>query len=241
MRNLIFQAVRSLGSIAKGRDFALDPNLTLLDLLSFSLDKAVCALRGFFHTVIRLRRPNLIFIGKGTNIVSGRKFSLEKGSSIGRNCTIDALSKAGVAIGSGCAIGDYTIVRVSGSLADLGEGFRMGDGSSLGQFCFVGAAGGVCIGSNVIAGQRVSFHAENHNHFDIEVPIRFQGISRQGIYIGDDCWIGSSVVILDGVNIGSGSIIAAGAVVPRGNYPPMSVIAGIPARVIKTRISSESK
>ena len=53
------------------------------------------------------------------------------------------------------------------------------------------------------------------------------------IEIGDDVWIGANGTILKGARIGNGSLIAAGAVVPRGDYPPRSLIAGNPARVVR--------
>jgi acetyltransferase-like isoleucine patch superfamily enzyme len=58
--------------------------------------------------------------------------------------------------------------------------------------------------------------------------------SIEPITIGDDVWIGAGVTILKGARIGDGSIVAAGAVVTRGEYPPRSVLAGNPARVVKT-------
>lgn len=54
------------------------------------------------------------------------------------------------------------------------------------------------------------------------------------IVIGNDVWIGANVTILKGARIGAGSIVATGAVVPAGDYPPRSIIAGVPAKVIKT-------
>ena len=62
--------------------------------------------------------------------------------------------------------------------------------------------------------------------------IKHQGVSRKGIVIGDNCWIGAKVTILDGVRIGNSCVIAAGAVV-KGEFPDHCVIAGVPARVIR--------
>jgi len=89
-------------------------------------------------------------------------------------------------------------------------------------------------GDNVICGPRVSFHAENHVYTDPNTPIRLQGVTRRGIVVEADCWIGAGSMILDGVRIGRGTVVAAGAVVTR-DVPPYSVVAGVPARVIKSR------
>ena len=58
--------------------------------------------------------------------------------------------------------------------------------------------------------------------------------TRKGIIIGDDCWIGSGVIFLDGARVGDGCVVGAGAVV-RGHFPPRSVIVGMPARVVAIR------
>lgn len=61
------------------------------------------------------------------------------------------------------------------------------------------------------------------------------------VELGDDLWFGANCTILPGVKIGSGSVVAAGAVVVRGEYPPFSVLAGNPARVVKTLTPNASK
>lgn len=63
-----------------------------------------------------------------------------------------------------------------------------------------------------------------------------QGVCRKGIKIGKGCWIGAKATILDGTVLGDGCIVAAGAVV-NGNFPPMSILGGVPAKIIKLRIS----
>lgn len=98
----------------------------------------------------------------------------------------------------------------------------------------MGCGGGVRIGANVIMGQCVSFHPEIHCFADLGTPIRLQGVMQAGIHVGDDCWVGAKVTFLDGARVGSGVVIAAGSVV-RGEVPDGVVIAGVPARVIRTR------
>ena len=160
--------------------------------------------------------------------------SFGKGVTLGKGTIIDGLSLDGVKIGDGVSIGPYSIVRATGVLSDIGKGVEIGANSGFDAYTFIGASGGVKIGQNVIAGQHVSFHSENHKYANPDVPIRFQGTTRQGIVIEDDCWIGANVTILDGAHVARGVVIGAGAVV-RGHIPPYSVAVGVPARVIASR------
>ena len=117
----------------------------------------------------------------------------------------------------------------------LGEGMTIGRNSSCDAFSFFGAGGRITIGENVIMGQHVSFHAETHNHSDTDVPIRSQGVTRKPIVVEDDCWVGANVTFLGGAHVSRGSIVGAGAVVNK-QYPAFSVIAGVPATVIRSRL-----
>ena len=75
----------------------------------------------------------------------------------------------------------------------------------------------------------------NAHTFDIlEVPIRCQPCHGSGIKIQDDVWVGTNAVILDGVEIGKGSVIGAGAVVTK-SVPAGSIVVGVPGRVIRNR------
>ncbi|NLG26918.1 MAG: acyltransferase, partial [Chloroflexi bacterium] len=65
-------------------------------------------------------------------------------------------------------------------------------------------------------------------------PMRDQGVAREPIVIEDDCWIASGAIVLAGVTIGRGSVVAAGSVVTH-DVPPYSVVAGMPARVLRSR------
>lgn len=95
-------------------------------------------------------------------------------------------------------------------------------------------AGGIDIGDDVIMGQFVSFHAQEHNFSNPDILIRNQGVTQKGIRIGSNTWVGSRVTFLDGTDIGPGSIIAAGAVV-KGTFPANAIIGGIPAKIISMR------
>lgn len=74
--------------------------------------------------------------------------------------------------------------------------------------------------------------AINHIFDDPNRPFIEQGITAEGIVIENDVWLGSAAVVTDGVHIGQGAVVAAGAVVTK-DVPAHSVVAGVPARVIK--------
>jgi acetyltransferase-like isoleucine patch superfamily enzyme len=74
--------------------------------------------------------------------------------------------------------------------------------------------------------------AVNHEFDDPHRPFVEQGITAAGIVIEDDVWIGASAVITDGVHIGRGAVVAAGAVVT-ADVPAHTVVAGVPARVVR--------
>ncbi|MEB3336520.1 MAG: DapH/DapD/GlmU-related protein [Leptolyngbyaceae bacterium] len=68
----------------------------------------------------------------------------------------------------------------------------------------------------------------------IDTPINEQGLIGLGVVIEDDCWLGCGAKVMDGITIGKGSVIGAGAVVTK-SLPPYSIAVGVPARIIGKR------
>jgi acetyltransferase-like isoleucine patch superfamily enzyme len=153
---------------------------------------------------------------------------------IGNNALLDCMGENGISLGRNFRLGDYSRIIVSGTLSNIGSGVIVGDNVGIGEFAYIGGAGGVEIGANTIVGQYFSVHPENHIYSDQNLLIRMQGIKRVGIKIGEDCWLGSKTTILDGVNLGSRCVVAAGSVVTK-SFPSGSVIGGVPARVIEKK------
>ena len=200
--------------------------------LGFIYRNLISFIRGF----INFRRSKVL-IGVGENVIirCASKFKFLGNSMIHDSCYIDAYSKNGIVFGSKVSIGKNTHIECSGSIHHKGEGLSIGNNTGVGSFGFLGCAGGVKIGNDTIMGNFVSFHSENHNFSDLDIPIRLQGVNHQGIKIGNNCWIGSKVTILDGVNIEDGCIIAAGAVVKAGTYKKNGIYGGVPAKFLKSR------
>ncbi|ARV62958.1 transferase [Nostocales cyanobacterium HT-58-2] len=101
---------------------------------------------------------------------------------------------------------------------------EIGDGSYIGSYVCIAGPGNIKIGKNCLIASHTGIYANNHREY---------GLSREGIEIQDNCWIGSGVSVLDGVTIGQGSVIGAGSVVTK-DIPPYSVAVGVPAKVIKS-------
>lgn len=190
--------------------------------------------RGYVKGVLFGKKGKRLFIGKRTSFICLNQIYAGSGVSIQEGVVLNALSKEGVHLGDNSSIGANSVIKVSGSMFELGKGFWIGKNSSLANDCFVGAAGGVEIGDYVAIGQCVRFHSENHDFSDVSKKICEQGTTHKGIKIGDDCWIGAGAVFLDGAVVGNGCVVGANAVV-NGVFPDYSVIAGVPARIIRNR------
>lgn len=111
---------------------------------------------------------------------------------------------------------------------DCGKNLTVGKNVFLNSGCKVQDQGGVTIGDNTLIGHNVVLATLNHA-FD---PSRRADMCPAPIQIGRDVWIGSNAVILPGVTIGDGAVIAAGAVVSK-DVPQNAVVGGVPARVIR--------
>lgn len=109
---------------------------------------------------------------------------------------------------------------------------RIGRGTFIGESVVIRGQGGVTIGNDVLVAPLAKILAVNHNFGDSTRPVIDQGITGQGIVVGDGAWIGAGAAILDGVCIGEGAVVGANAVVTR-DVPPHSLAVGVPARVIR--------
>ncbi len=168
---------------------------------------------------VRILYANHVQLGQGVYLDSGVYLhALPNGITIGDNTFLmhhtmlhvfnfRHLPQAGITIGNNCFLGEYNVIR--------------------GQ-------GGVSIGNDVYTGPMVKIVAVNHVFDNLDLPIREQGVTAQGIVIEDDVWLGAGVTVVDGVTIGRGSIIGAGAVVT-SDIPPYSIAVGIPAKPVKNR------
>jgi maltose O-acetyltransferase len=122
---------------------------------------------------------------------------------------------------------------------EAGARFGMGKGIAIGDYSGIGVNaevnGPVRIGRDVMMGPDVIIYTHNHEFARIDRPMRLQGASgKRAVIIDDDVWIGARAIILPGVRIGQGAIVGAGAIVTR-DVPPLAIVAGNPARLIRMR------
>ena len=213
--------------------FALHPAVSTGVLLSFGARTAGSLLRGC-RLWLRGRASGGAMLGRGVRFQHLGLIRFGKWLKAGDYVRFSGLGAGGLTLGDSVSIGAFSQVIVSTSLHEPGQFIQLGNRVGIGEFAYLGGGGGLRIGDDCIIGQYFSCHPENHHHADYDQPIRLQGVSRQGISIGPNCWIGSKVTVLDGVSIGAGCVVAAGAVVTR-SMPAGSVVAGVPARVIKSR------
>ncbi|MCK5161920.1 MAG: acyltransferase [Candidatus Aureabacteria bacterium] len=117
-----------------------------------------------------------------------------------------------------------------------GKNISLGKNSHINQYCCVWASENskIVMGDNLLMGPGVKVFSSNHTFKDVNIPMNIQSYQEKDIIIGDNVWLGANVVVVAGVKIGDGSIVAAGAVVTK-DIPSYSIAGGIPARVIKQR------
>jgi acetyltransferase-like isoleucine patch superfamily enzyme len=176
----------------------------------------------------------LHFLVHRCKIIHKSNLYLGKTVNIGDNVEINALSRDGIRMGNNVSIHRNTIIECTGVIRSIGIGLIIGNNVGIAQNCFIQVRGKVVIDDDVIIGPGVSIFSENHNFSDPDTPIRDQGETRIGISIEEGVWIGAGATVLDGVIIGRHSIIAAGSIVNK-NIPAYSIVAGIPAKIKKSR------
>ncbi len=154
-------------------------------------------------------------------------------TAVGENSHISPLADicfSRLSVGSGCVVGANALIRH----AEI----TMGDNCSVNSYSYL--QGKITMGNYVRIAPKVTICAFNHGVADIHKPIACQPCSIKGIKIGDDVWVGADSTILDGVTIGSHTVIAAGSVVTK-DIPDYAVVGGGPARLIRNRAESYYK
>lgn len=196
-------------------------------------------LRKIFYPRLFRKVGRGLIIGRNVVIRHPDKIALGNNITIDDNCLIDARG-AGP---EGIVFEDGVIINRNCMIQAKSGPIRIGGRSSLGSNSVVVSLGGVEFGEAVLTAGGIYVSAGAYNFDNPYVPIMDQGAYTKGpIKIGARSWLGTCVIVLDGVKIGAGTVIGAGSVVTK-DISENSVAVGVPAKVIKpsAEIDSEGK
>lgn len=204
------------------------------DLFSISWVRAMQLIRGLFLKPFLKKSSGLLFVGRRVKVKHGYKIIAGKNLILEDNVSVNALSENGITLGDHVSIARDSILFCTGVIAYRGKGISIGHRTGISARAYLAGQGGITIGNDVIMGPNVQIFSENHEFSDLSLTIKDQGITKQAVVIGNNCWLGGGSTILAGVTIGDGCVVAAGSVVTK-SFPENSVIAGIPAKMVKNR------
>jgi acetyltransferase-like isoleucine patch superfamily enzyme len=209
-------------------------DLLKYEVLTFFLSPLPGAL-GFF---LRKTFYKGLFAESGRGIAFGPyvtlrcpgRISLGSHSLIDNHAVLDAKGpQSHIRLGDSVLVGNNTIFSCASAKISVG------DDVSIGPHCYIRAGlSPIKLGSCLTIGSHTVIISGNPDHKRLGIPMKRQVGSTAGIAIGDDVWIGVGVRILDGVTVGGGGVIGAGAVVIE-DVPEYAIVAGVPAKIIARR------
>jgi len=231
----LFRRLHALALSRHAGHAAPPPELSEAEAFGILLRSALALVRGARWKPFLRGSQGALFVGARVRITSPGRIRLGRNVKLEEGVELQGLALRGITLGDGVTIGRMAMIRPSSYYGiDVGEGLSVGTGSAIGAGSWIGASGFVEIGRDVLLGPQVKILPENHVFSDETRTIKQQGVTRAGVCIEDDCWIGAGAAILAGVRIGRGSIVAAGAVV-RHDVPPGAIVGGVPARILRMR------
>jgi acetyltransferase-like isoleucine patch superfamily enzyme len=182
-------------------------------------------------------------VGKG--LILGRGVALRHPNNmrLGDNVAIDdyVMLDASGAGEKGVQIGDQVIISRNCVIQGKTGYVHLGRKTDIGCNTMITSASGVSIGAHGLIGGNCYIGGGRYYTERLDIPMMEQGVYSQGeVIIEDDVWIGAGAVVLDGIHIGKGCIIGAGAVVTK-DLPDYAVALGIPARIVGNRRTEEPK
>ena len=181
--------------------------------------------------VFRLRWHTLLLTRSALRRMFWRALGMQIGSGT-RLAKIRVTWPHRIVMGAQCNVEHNVYFKVAGGYSEK-ISIRIGTGSFIGSGCEFNALSSVVIGRSCLIASGCRFIDHDHGT-ERGSPMKDQVEQSADIMLGDDVWLGVNCVVLKGVSIGTGAIIAAGAVVTR-DVPPFAVAAGVPARVLRLR------
>jgi len=190
------------------------------------------ALRRWFFKPLFVKVGRNVIFGRNLNIRQAYKIKIGDNVIIDDDCTLDGKGHTN----QGIIIGDFVTVGRFSSLVCKDADISIGSHVNIGTNVKIIASnkGKIDIGSSIDIGSGCHFSGGSYDYSNADQLPSSQRIETKGIILGDLAWIGAGVIILDGVRIGTKSIIGAGAVVT-ADIPANSIATGVPAKVTRTR------
>jgi len=189
-------------------------------------------LRKKFYPVLFKKVGKGIIVGRNVTIRHPGKIELGDNVTIDDNCLIDGRG----ADHSGVVLEDDVIINRNCMIQAKAGPIRLGKRTSIGSYSSIVSMDGVEFGEAVLMAGGCHLSAGSYRFDDIKKAVMDQALYTKGpIRIGNNAWLGTGVIVLDGVEIGSGAIIGAGAVVNK-SVPDQTIAFGVPAKAIKKRV-----
>ena len=140
-----------------------------------------------------------------------------------------------VSLGERCSLEQNVYFNAAGGHSS-GTTIEIGAGTFIGSGCEFNAIESIRIGNTCLIASGSRFIDHNHGT-DLGTPMKLQPEIAAPILVGSDVWIGANCIVLKGVTIGEGAIVAAGSVVTR-SVDPYTIVGGVPAKLIRSRLDS---
>lgn len=167
--------------------------------------------------------PEFGSFGTGNSIEKMRSLIGAKNVHIGNHCSINVNAQL-------TAFSNFNGYNYSPRI-------EIGNNVNLGDSIHITSINSITICDGVLTGRRVTITDHSHGNIELEemeaAPNKRKLVSKGPVIIGKNVWIGDKATILAGVTIGEGCIVGANSVVTK-SFPPYSVIAGIPAKIVKS-------
>jgi acetyltransferase-like isoleucine patch superfamily enzyme len=170
---------------------------------------------------VEITTPEALTYGRGVTIGGGSRLFLEGGR---------------LDLADGVGLGRNVHVQTNGGHVRIGARTGVNDGARLYGNVTIGR--GCAIGPNLLAASGTHAFRTSRPYLPLALQDRHEPVPDRPVILCDDCWIGINVVILPGVTIGRGAIVAANSVVRR-SIAPYTVVGGAPARLIGERLRFE--
>jgi acetyltransferase-like isoleucine patch superfamily enzyme len=188
-------------------------------------------LRKKFYPHLFKKTGQGLIIGRNVIIRHPHQIELHNRVTLDDNSLIDGRG-AGEA---GIVLEDEVIINRNCLIQAKDGPIRLGAKTTIGSNSVIISMAGVAFGQSVLVAGGCYFSAGAYHMEDSSKAIMDQGVYSKGpLIIGDNAWIGTGAIILDGIKIGPNAVIGAGAVVTK-DVPEKAIVAGVPARIIRTR------